>query len=88
MGLELHGYLQAALQSCGLDRVLMPQAQSNGFEAIRLLNERLKPHTALGALSDLRELVFGTNLFSGENFSQRLLDWEDKLAKLTERYAM
>ena len=31
MGLELHGYLQAALQSCGLDRVLTPQAPSKGF---------------------------------------------------------
>ena len=28
MGLELRGYLQVALQGCGLDRVLMPQAQT------------------------------------------------------------
>ena len=88
MGLELHGYLQTALESCGLDSVIMPQAQSNGFEVMRLLNEGLKPHTALGALSDLREIVVGTNLFNGENFGQRLLDWEHKLAKLTDRYAM
>ena len=88
MGLELHGYLQAALQGCGLDRVIMPQADSNGFEVWRLLHERFKPHTALSALSDLREVVFGTNLFNTDNFTQKLLDWEHKLTKLTERYKM
>ena len=55
---------------------------------MRLLDERLKPHTALSALSDLREIAFGTNLFNGDSFSQRLLDWEHKLTKFTERYAM
>ena len=66
MGLELHGYLQASLQGCGLDRVLMPHAQSNGFEVWRLLHGMFKPHTALNALTGLREVVFGANLFSGD----------------------
>ena len=34
MGLELHGYLQAALQGCGLDRVLMPQADSKWLRGV------------------------------------------------------
>ena len=88
MGFELYDYLQAALQSCGLDRVIMPQAQSAGFEVMRLLNERLKSHTALDALSDLREIVFGTNLFLGDNFIQRFLDCERKIIEPTERYAL
>ena len=54
MAVELHGYLQQSLQGCGMDRMLMPQARSNGFEVWRLLHERLKPHTAVSALADLR----------------------------------
>ena len=70
MGLELHGYLQSALQASGLDRTLLPQAQSNGFEVWRLLHDRFKPHTATTALVDLREIVFNTDLLSEGNFTQ------------------
>ena len=32
MAIELHGYLQSALQESGLDRALLPQCRGNGFE--------------------------------------------------------
>ena len=86
MAVELHGYLQQSLQGCGMGRMLMPQARSNGFEVWRLLHERFKPHTAVSALADLREVMLQTNLFAKENFTQGLLEWEHKLAKFTERY--
>ena len=54
----------------------MPQARSNGFEVWRLLHERVKPHTAVSALADLREVMFQTSLFANENFTQGLLEWE------------
>ena len=88
MGLELHGYLQSALQASGLDRTLLPQAQSNGFEVWRLLHDRFKPHTATTALVDLREIVLNTDLLSEGNFTQRLLEWEHRVNKFTERYGM
>ena len=86
MAVELHGYLQQSLQGCGLDRMLLPQARSNGFEVWRLLHERLKPHTAASALGDLRDVVFQTNLFSKENVARGLLEWEHKITNFTERY--
>ena len=37
---------------------------------------------------DLREIVFNTDLFSEGNFAQRLLEWEHKVNKFTERYGV
>ena len=46
----------------------------------------LIPHSVLCQTSGSSSLARASS--NGENFSQRLLDWEHKLAKLTERYAM
>ena len=72
MAMELRVYLQTALQGCGLDRSTMQHAYGNGCEVWRLLQERLKPHTATKALAELKDIELHTNLYLGEDFASRL----------------
>ena len=66
----------------------MPQSCENGFEVLRQLHERFRPHAALNALGDLREIMFNASLYSGGEFTKKLLDWEHKIRKFTERYEL
>eukprot|EP00969_Alexandrium_andersonii_P022766 996464-Alexandrium_andersonii.AAC.1 len=52
-GRELVGYLQVSLQGVSLDRQILPACQGNGFEAWRLLRERVRPQTSGGMIAEL-----------------------------------